>query len=295
MVGGELVELLAAQHIGAAIADVDDVGMIPHDHKAGDGRAHVGFVLLILLAEHSIGILDGVVEERDQCVFIKRFDGFAVLFGAERGREQFAHHTFGDDVDSGAARNLSVVVPAKAIGDDEDAGGGARRFEDALEQEYQRAVLIRLAAAHITGVGIACREQAHTVGESILLCLWLFDDVWVSFFYDRVGDSPLQDVRVLGIRGAVPCLAGGGRRVFMHEIGNVEQLGATVDTEFISFGILFGIAVPAVLVALEINDLVNMLLLAVAYDLSNLVAIGNNCAELEQRKLAAWGRFLLST
>src|SRR5260370_12668459 len=62
-------------------------------------------------------------------------------------------------------------------------------------------------------------------------------------------------------------------RILVHDIGHAEQAFATVYTKFIAFGILFRSTVPAMLIALVIDYLVNMFLRALADNLRHLVAL----------------------
>ena len=58
----------------------------------------------------------------------------------------------------------------------------------------------------------------------------------------------------------------------MHEVGDIQQGRSTIDTELITFGILLRTAVPAMLIALMINHLVDMFFGSLAHNLTDLIA-----------------------
>ena len=59
----------------------------------------------------------------------------------------------------------------------------------------------------------------------------------------------------------------------MHGIWYIKHARAAVYAELIAFGILFRATVPTMLIALVIDNLVNMLLRTITKNLCNFVAI----------------------
>src|SRR5438034_11820534 len=62
-------------------------------------------------------------------------------------------------------------------------------------------------------------------------------------------------------------------RVLMHGIRYIKHACAAVNTEFVAFSILFRATVPTMLIALVIDNVVNMLLRAFAKNMRNFKAI----------------------
>ena len=84
MIGRQLIELLTSQHVGTTIPNIYNIRMLPRYHKTCNSRTHVGFIKLVLLAEHRICVFNCATKERNQGVFVERRYGSSILFGFER-------------------------------------------------------------------------------------------------------------------------------------------------------------------------------------------------------------------
>src|SRR5579883_1642899 len=71
----------------------------------------------------------------------------------------------------------------------------------------------------------------------------------------------------------------------MQRVGDVEHARAAVITEFVSLGVLLGAAVPAVLIALTVDDLVGVLCGTFIEDLGDFVAAKQGFAHCAGRKI----------
>src|SRR6266702_3928684 len=54
MIGRQLIQLFTTQHVGATIPYIENIRMLTHYQKTCDGRPHIGYVKLVLLAESRI-------------------------------------------------------------------------------------------------------------------------------------------------------------------------------------------------------------------------------------------------
>ena len=103
----------------------------------------------------------------------------------------------------------------------------------------------------------------YSIRKYELTGLRLLDDISPSLIHKGIDDDALKDplffVLMLGCR------------IFMHDIGRVEKLGAAVDTELIAFSILLRAAVPAALIALVIYHLVDMFVFFRAINLGDFI------------------------
>src|SRR5579859_7663861 len=120
------------------------------------------------------------------------------------------------------------------------------------------------------------------IGESILLCLHLFDDIGTSLVNKGVHDSSLENSGI--------CIVTFSRRILVHIVRGIEQFGTTINTELVILTVLFRITVPTVLVALVINHLIDVFLRSFAYNLGDLVATNDGSTGCQRGKIAARGR-----
>src|SRR5947209_8476577 len=86
-------------------------------------------------------------------------------------------------------------------------------------------------------------------------------------------------------------------RILMQDIGNIEQLCPTVNTELVALSVLFTAAIPATLITLMINCLVHMLLRLCAEHLGDFIASKQGCANCQGGEISGclWLAMLVST
>src|SRR5579883_149621 len=125
----------------------------------------------------------------------------------------------------------------------------------------------------------------YSIRKYELTGLRLLNDVGSPMINKGIDDNALQNVLFL-----VFML---GCRVFMHNVGRVEELCAAVNTELITFGVLFRAAVPAALVALVIYHLVDMFIFFCAIHLGDFIAPADGIPNGKKGKLRASNCLLL--
>src|SRR2546421_6646841 len=72
----------------------------------------------------------------------------------------------------------------------------------------------------------------------------------------------------------------------MHVVSSVEQFRTTIDAELIAFPVLLRLTVPALLIALMVDHLIDVLLSVFTYYLGDLVASNKSCSGCQDRKIA---------
>src|SRR6266568_8434937 len=103
-----------------------------------------------------------------------------------------------------------------------------------------------------------------TIGKCVLRGLWLLNHIGTPLVDKSIDDSSLKYASIFFL---VP-----RSWVLVHDIGDVEQAGTTINTVLIAFGALLGTTIPATAVALMIDHLVDMLLRFLAQYLRNFIA-----------------------
>src|SRR5215470_129052 len=112
----------------------------------------------------------------------------------------------------------------------------------------------------------------HAIRKWILFNLLLFNHIRMAALNKGIHDCSLQNMRIFFLMPICFFVSLPGR-VFMHGIWYIKHACAAVYTEFVALGILFRIAVPTMLIALMIDNLVNMLLRTFTKNLRDFIAI----------------------
>src|SRR5215831_9880165 len=112
----------------------------------------------------------------------------------------------------------------------------------------------------------------HTIRKWILFNLLLFNHICMAALNKGIHNCALQNMRIFSLMPICSFISLLGR-VFMHGIWYIKHACAAVYAEFVALGILLRIAIPTMLIALMIDNLVNMLLRTFTKNLRNFVAI----------------------
>src|SRR3989440_43687 len=147
-----------------------------------------------------------------------------------------------------------------------------------LKHEDKCAIFIWFAAAYIASIRVTGRYEMITIGEGILSSLDLLDHVSMPLVNKGVNYSSVENIGI--------CILVPGRWILMHVVRSVEQFRTTINAELIAFPVLLRLTVPALLIALMVDHLIDVLLSVFTYYLGDLVASNKSCPGCQNRKIA---------
>src|SRR2546430_9459714 len=147
-----------------------------------------------------------------------------------------------------------------------------------LKHQDKCAIFIWFAAAYVASIRVTGSYEMNTIGEGILSTLDLLDHVSMPLVNKGVNYSSVENIGI--------CILVPGRWILMHVVRSVEQFRTTINAELIAFPVLLRLTVPALLIALMVDHLIDVLLSVFTYYLGDLVASNESCPGCQHRKIA---------
>ena len=121
----------------------------------------------------------------------------------------------------------------------------------------------------------------NAVGKGILGRLDLLDHVGMSLVNKGIDDGSVQDIGILALGRRV-------LRILVHVVRRIEQFGAAINAELITLPVLLRTTIPAALVALMIEHVIDVLLCVLADYLGNFVAPHHGCTGGQDGEIPCW-------
>src|SRR5437588_7103778 len=149
-----------------------------------------------------------------------------------------------------------------------------------LKHQDKCAIFIWFAASYVASIRITGSYEMNTIGEGILGALDLLDQVGMSLVNKGVNYCSVENIGI--------CILLPGRWILMHVVRSIEQFRTAINAELIAFPVLLRLTVPALLIALMVDHLIDMLLSVFTYYLGDLVASNESCPVCQHRKIACW-------
>src|SRR6266487_4870111 len=149
-----------------------------------------------------------------------------------------------------------------------------------LKHQDKCAIFIWFAAAYVASIRVRGSYEVNAIGEGILSTLDLLDHVSMPLVNKGVNHSTVENTGI--------CILVSGRRILMHVVRSVEQFRTTINAELIALPVLLRFTVPALLIALMVDHLIDVFLSVFTYYLGDLVASNESRTGCQHRKIACW-------